>query len=202
MLNRREAVRLLATGAALPLAPRGMLARLREARALVETPAGPRTLNARQEATVRMMAEMILPRTDTPGATDVGATEFIDLILTEWYDDAERRRFLSGLADAEARSQSLFGKDFVDCSPAQRAEILIELGENLASESAGRPMRRRGDWSLRKDETFYSMLRRLTLTAYYTSEGGATEELHFQVIPDVHDECAEMPAGKGGPEKQ
>ena len=129
MLNRREAVRLLATGVALPLAPRGLLARLREARALVETPAGPRTLNARQEATVRMMAEMILPRTDTPGATDVGATEFIDLILTEWYDDAERRRFLSGLADAEARSQSLSGKDFVDCSPAQRAEILIEVSD-------------------------------------------------------------------------
>ncbi len=131
---------------------------------------------------MKTMAEMILPRTDTPGAMDVAATEFIDLMLTEWYDDSDRERFLTGLADVDRRSQSLFGKDFVDCQAMQQAEILTALGEKMAAEvelppDSRRPMRgARG----RTDESFYPMLRRLTLTAYYTSEAGATAELRLQ----------------------
>jgi hypothetical protein len=191
-MNRRQAIRLLAVGAARPLASPRMLAMLREARTLVGNDTTLRSLNPHQEATVRMMAEMILPRTDTPGANDVGACEFIDLILSEWYDDTERGRFLDGLADVDSRSQALFGKEFVGCSSLQRAEILNALGTEIVAlaESAHNPRPVRGDWSSRSNEHFYGMLRRLTLTAYYTSEAGMTEELHYEVIPDHHDACA------------
>ncbi len=96
-MHRREVLRLLATGSLLQLAPSNLFAVLREAHSLIQSQAAPRTLNAHQQVTVKAMAEMIIPRTDTPGASDVGAAEFIDLILTEWYDEAERARFLSGL---------------------------------------------------------------------------------------------------------
>ena len=202
MMNRREAIRLLAAGIALPVATPSAIAMLREARAVVGTGATLRTLNAHQEATVKAMAEMILPRTDTPGATDVGACEFIDLILTEWYDDSERSRFLKGLADVDAHTQTLFGKDFVECSPQQQAEILIALGEKMVAETevTRNPRPARGDWSSRSNENPYSMLRRLTLTAYYTSEAGATSELHFEIIPDHFDSCAPQP-GKETPKQ-
>jgi hypothetical protein len=52
------------------------------------------------------------------------------------------------------------------------------------------------------DKNFYSMLRRWTLTAYYTSEAGATAELKYEVIPDRYDGCAEVGAGKGETESQ
>jgi hypothetical protein len=45
------------------------------------------------------------------------------------------------------------------------------------------------------------MLRRLTLTAYYTSEAGATEELHFEMIPGRHAGCVEIETSKR-PESQ
>ena len=203
-MNRREAIRLLATGAVLPLAPGSVMAMLRDARTVVSTPLAPPTLNPHQETIVKTMAEMILPHTDTPGATDVGATEFIDLMLTEWYDDSDRERFLSGLADVDRRSQSLFGKDFVDCQVMQQAEILTALGEKMAAEmelapEGGRPMRGARP---RTHESFYPMLRRLTLTAYYTSEAGATAELQFEVIPDHFDACAPAQAGKEGGDRQ
>ncbi len=203
-MNRREAIRLLATGAVLPLTPNTVLAMMREARKVVGTPPPLRTLNAHQEATVKQMAEMILPHTDTPGATDVGTTEFVDLMLTEWYDEGERERFLKGLADLDRRSQSLFGKDFVDCQAMQQAEILTSLGEKMAEEveqASDRGRRLRGS-APRTDESFYPMLRRLTLTAYYTSEAGATEELHFEIIPDHFDACAEVQTGKEGDDRQ
>ena len=171
---------------------------LREARAVVGNSTGLRTLNARQETTVRTMAEMILPKTDTPGATDVGATEFIDLILTEWYEEKERNLFLQGLADVDSRSQNLFGKEFVECSSIERGEILTELGEKMmeqaeqAQVAPQAPMSRRGRFREASEQNFCAMLRRMTLTAYYTSEAGATQALHFEIIPERHDACAEV----------
>ncbi len=104
-MNRREALRLLAAGAAVPLAPRGVMAILREARAAVGVKNDRRTLTPHQCVTVRAMAEMILPATETPGAANSGACEFVDLMLTEWYEPAEKERFLRGLADLDARAE-------------------------------------------------------------------------------------------------
>jgi len=179
-MRRREVLQILATGAALQLAPSKLLIFLREARALIETHSSLRTLNAHQDATVIAMAELIIPRTDTPGATDVGASAFIDLMLTEWYDDDDRQRFLKGLADVDSQTRALFGKDFVDCAVAQQADMLRALGEKMIEEAAEQS---RVEHEFPADASFYPMLRRLTLTAYYTSEAGATDELHFEIIP-------------------
>src|ERR1700739_4352592 len=105
-MKRRELLRLLATGTVFQLAPRQLMVVLGEARALLASPSAARTLNVHQEATVKAIAEMILPRTDTPGSADVGAAAFVDLVLTEWYDEADRKHFLAGIADIDARSNT------------------------------------------------------------------------------------------------
>jgi hypothetical protein len=145
------------------------------------------------------MTELILPRTDTPGAADVGATEFIDLLLTEWYDEPQRKLFVNGLADVDARSQSLFAKEFADCSAAQQADILTALGEHMVEEGA-RALPVESDSAA--ETNFYAMLRRLTLTAYYTSEKGATEELHFEIIPGMYTGCSPETPAKGVEEQR
>jgi hypothetical protein len=195
-MERREALRLLAAGTALQLAPRKMMAILREARRLIETGAAPRTLTPEQSSTVQAMAELILPRTETAGATDAGASEFIDLMLTEWYAEPDRICFLTGLADVDVRTTALFGKNFVSSSPVQQAEILTVLGEKMA-ENGGRARGPQADSPSHTDASFYFMLRELTLTAYFTSEAGATQELHFEIIPDSHVGCAPLPSAKG-----
>jgi len=200
-MKRRELLQLLATGAAFQLAPRQLMVVLAEARALLASQSSPRTLNAHQEATVKVMAEMILPRTDTPGAADVGAAAFIDLVLTEWYDEADRRRFLAGIGDVDARSNSLFGRDFVDCQAFQQSQILVDLGEKMARNIAQVNDLRLPEGEFPVDTNFYAMMRRLTLTAYYTSEAGATEELHFEIIPGSYEGCGNDHGEKEAPKQ-
>ena len=200
-MQRREVLRLLATGTALQLAPGKLFALVREVRTLIDNQPSPRTLNPHQFATVTTMAELIIPRTDTPGATDVKTADFIDLILTEWFDASERDHFLTGLGDVDARSQSLFSKSFVDCSPLEQADILTALGEKMA-ETLGPPgvsMRLRRRSPAARD--FYATFRQLTLTAYYTSEAGATSELHFEIIPGEYEGCKEETPIKQEPQK-
>jgi hypothetical protein len=203
-MNRREALRLLAAAGVLPMATPNLIA-LRKARVLLGATGTPRTLNPHQFATVKTIAELILPKTETPGAADVGATEFIDLILTEWCGAEERTTFLKGLDDVDARTQALFNKSLVDCTESQQSEILVELGEKMMEESEAR-----GDLHSRRERrsshmSFYPMLRNLTLTAYYTSEAGATQELQFDMIPGRFDGCVQIaaaPAAKEGSSQQ
>lgn len=198
-MRRREVLRLLATGTALQFAPRNLLVSIAQARTLLGNSPALRTLNTHQEAIVRTMTELILPRTATPGAADVGATEFIDLMLTEWYEQPERTLFVNGLVDVDSRSMSLFSKDFSDCSPTQQADILAALGERMVEEGA-RPLPVESNSS--SETNFYAMLRRLTLTAYYTSEKGATEELHFEIIPGMYEGCRTKSPSKGVEEQE
>ena len=193
-MHRRDVLRLLATGTALQLAPGKLFALAREARALLADQKSPRTLNPHQYETVKVMADLIVPRTDTPGATDVGVPDFIDLILTEWYEDAERTLFLNGVADVDVRANSLFGKDFVACPPDQQKQIMVDLGERMMKATTPARGLMMGDSAAHPN--FYLMFRRLTLTGYYTSEAGATKELDFQIIPDGYDGCAALPSDK------
>ncbi|HYM75338.1 MAG TPA: gluconate 2-dehydrogenase subunit 3 family protein [Candidatus Dormibacteraeota bacterium] len=201
-MQRREALRLLATGTALQLAPQKLFAVLREARSLIQSQPSPRALKTHQYATVKTIAELILPRTETPGATDVGVADFVDLMLTEWYDEPERNRFLAGLADVDSRTKTLFGKDFLECSSVQQSEILIALGQQIAGEAGSSRSQRLNNAAASHGSHFYSMMRHLTLTAYYTSEAGATAELHFEIIPDRYQGCGTTPSGKEGLKQQ
>jgi hypothetical protein len=197
-MNRRDALRLLATGAALQLAPGNLLAALREARALVGTQTTVRTLDLHQCATVTAIAELIIPRTDTPGASDVRVTEFIDLIVTEWYDAEERTHFLNGLADVDVRTRALFGSNFVDSSPGRQTQILTVLGQQMSEEADAlqEHARQYRGAPQQPNQNFYYMLRGLTLMGYYTSEAGATRELDFQIIPGRFDGCVDVRASR------
>src|SRR2546425_7148847 len=55
----------------------------------------PRTLSPSQLELVAVMAEHIIPRTDTPGERAAGVNRFVDTLLTDHYPTAERDRFRS-----------------------------------------------------------------------------------------------------------
>jgi len=201
-MHRREVLRLLGTGTVLQLAPTELFAVLREMRDLVQVSASPRTLNAHQYATVKTMAELIIPRTETPGATDIGAADFVDLMLTEWCEESDRSRFLAGINDVDFWATKHFAKNFIECSATQQGEILSRLGAEMTEENHGGRTPALIGRGAKPAQNFYAMLRQLTLTAYYTSEAGATKELHFELIPGMYEGCSHVPAAKEDPEQK
>jgi hypothetical protein len=183
-MNRRDALRALGVAATLPATPE----LLRWGRDLHEQlAAGPRpalrVLDPHQDATVTALADLILPATDTPGAKAARVNEFIDVLLADWYQPADRDRFLAGLADVDARATAAFGKTFVDGSPAEQAGLLVVLDDETARWRAASE-RTRGP------EPFYRRMKWLTLFGYNTSEIGATQEQHFAIIPGRYVPCA------------
>ena len=50
-----------------------------------------------QLAHIGAIADVILPRTETPSATDVGVPAFVDVIVSENYTDTDRAAFVANL---------------------------------------------------------------------------------------------------------
>jgi hypothetical protein len=193
-LDRRAALKFLAASTAVSALSPHLLAAFREIHAnLPQTPAL-KILSVHQDATVTAAAELLLPATDTPGAKAARVNEFIDHIIADWCSEDDRKRFLDGLSDMDARSQKLFSKDFVALGSEQQAEVFQILGDELALalealDSA--PPGYRGE-APEPENNFYVMFRELTLTGYFTSEIGATQALHEVIIPGRYDGCTPM----------
>jgi Gluconate 2-dehydrogenase subunit 3 len=200
-LDRREALKLLSFSSAPFFIPTEFLSAFREI--YDQLPAIPslKALNPHQDATVTAIADLIIPATETPGAKAVRVNEFIDHIVADWFFDDERARFLSGIAEVDARTQSLFQRNFVDASTEQQTEVLRLLGDEMAAAADFVANGARGyRGSLPEPETdFYFVLRGLVLTGYFTSEAGFTEQLHETIIPGRFDGC--VPANSPSPAK-
>jgi len=175
-MNRREVLLLLAGTAALPdqllAVGRAVHKRVRAGTL--------RPFDPHQNETVATIAELIIPKTDTPGAREAGVPAFIDVMLAEWGDDDQRKVFTAGLANVDERSRALFGKDFIASSAEQQVQILTDLDAELA---------RLRDTKSDTSKNFFQGMKWLTLTGYYTSEVGATTEQHFRIVPGRYEPC-------------
>jgi len=127
---------------------------------------------------VEHLAEMMIPEDESPGAKQAGVAEFIDFMVANRVpvstsrdirstDDAiaagneAQNKFLAGLDWMNARSQSEFGRDFMDGTPEQQNSLL----EELAYKAKFKPTTDSG-------RAFFQMMRDYTVVGYYTTKIG------------------------------
>ncbi len=187
-MHRRQALRLLVSATTLPLLSREAFSLFQSVHEQLPEQTILKTLNPRQNATVTTIAELIIPQTNTPGARAARVNEFIDLILSEWYDDEERSTFLAGLADVDVRARDLWGKDFVECGEKQQVDMLQALDDEMAIPDEDARRRRNHP----PEKNFFFMIKQLTLVGYYTSQIGFEQEVHGEIIPSRHAGCVPL----------
>ena len=177
-LTRREAIQRAVALLGVAIAP-SILAGVARAQAAATSAAGtgaagrPVHLTPAQFAIVAAAAERILPRTDTPGAIDVGVPAFVDLMVGEFMTAEEKRLFIDGLAEVDAASQAAHRRAFVQVEPAQQDMLLRRIAEV----------------SQAKERTFFHQLRELTLLGYFTSEQVGKHVTNYDPIPGVYRGC-------------
>ncbi len=128
---------------------------------------------------VTVAAEHIIPRSETPGATDAEVSTFIDRMLAGWYPAVDRDRFRAGLQELDARSQARAHQSFVNCSAADQVAVL-EVFDGEVSD-----LRRTN--AAQANEHWFAMLKYLTVWGYCTSEVGMQQTLHTWPMPMRYD---------------
>ena len=165
-MERRELLRALASAAALTaLSPDKTLAAW--SRVASGVPLS-NELSKAHLALVRAIADTIIPRTDTPSATDVGVHKFVDVIVNENLPDAERTAGLAGLDAIDARARTESNVAFAQLS-AEKRSAMIDSFE-------------KGDRSVEPSRTYWG-LKGLVVHGYFTSEPVMRDVLKVSVMP-------------------
>jgi hypothetical protein len=112
-------------------------------------------------ATLSKLADLIIPRTDTPGALDANVPYRIDHEVS--VKPELQPIFRDGLAAVAKAAQQAGASDFVSLSEAQQIAVLSNISE---AETA-------------PYEPFFRTLKDLTIDWYYRSEQGLVTELGF-----------------------
>ena len=118
-------------------------------------------LNETQHEIMARVTELILPRTDTPGALDAGVPDFIEIMLRDCYKKPAQNIFLAGIGELER-------KGFLTTSPDQQTATLKQIEAESKKYS---------------DVTFWQMIKEQTLLGYFTSEAGIKASFDYQPIP-------------------
>jgi hypothetical protein len=129
-------------------------------------------LNAEETSIVSAMAEQIIPRTDTPGAIDAGVPNFIDRMVSGFYQPKEKEIIRAGLRQTATDAMELRGKSFAELAPEDQVTLMKEYDrEAYKPRPAG------------SDPHFFRLVKELTVLGYGTSQAGATKLMMYNQTP-------------------
>jgi hypothetical protein len=178
-MDRREILKVMALtfGGSLAL-PESAFAKLAE-------PLDPSTLKFftdPQRELVALLAETIIPKTDTPGAIDAGVPAWLELLAQDCLPEADQKILRDGLGSVETRSAAQFKNPFAQLSVAERIQLLTAMEQE--SKKAGDP------------KAFIRQFKELTKFCFVNSEIGATQAFEFNLIPGRWEPAADLKPGQ------
>ncbi|WP_239019777.1 gluconate 2-dehydrogenase subunit 3 family protein [Sphingomonas suaedae] len=152
----------------------------------------------RQRTMMRAVSQLVVPRTGTPGAGDVGVGDFVILALAHGLDGTRRPaasqalpplatghvrpdgslRFVAWL---EAELDRAANGDWVGKSEARRAAVLTKFDADAYAAQGDHPWKK---------------VKGLILTGYYTSETGGARELRYELTPGLFDPAVPLKSGE------
>ena len=131
---------------------------------------------------VDVVADIMIPETDTPGARAVDAAGFADAMMAGWARESTRAGVRSALDWLEAEARARAGKSFLGLKPEEQFVLVDKLDQAAFSQSAIPVAVAAG----------HRALKRVIYTGYYLSETGATIELQYEHVPGAFRGCVPL----------
>lgn len=125
--------------------------------------------------TVTVLSDLILPADEVSGsATQAGVPAFIEFMMKDQPQNQTPMR--GGLMWLDNQAKKRFGTKFIACARAQQVEILDDIAYPEQATSAMKP-----------GAAFFSLLRNLVMTGFYTTEMGFNDLGYVGNRPNVWD---------------
>ncbi|QRR04314.1 gluconate 2-dehydrogenase subunit 3 family protein [Dyadobacter sandarakinus] len=136
-------------------------------------------LSADQSRNLTAIVETIIPKTDTPGAGELGVGEFVQKMVKDCYDTNTQTNLSGGISNLDEQSIQRFGKSFADAGKEQRLTLLQEAEKSTdASQKA-----------------FFGLVKNLTIQGYMSSEYVMTNITHYELVPARYHGCVPLKKG-------
>lgn len=156
------------------------------------------------------VGETILPRTSTPGAKDANVGQFMTVMVNDCYEEADQKAFRDGMEKLNDASKKKYDKTFVNLSPQQRHDLLVEIEKesknhqskvndfNRQESEKAKAEKAKGNSNYQKQHMaphYFTMMKQLTLLGFFTSKEGMTQAVRYMPVPGRFEGC--VPYKKG-----
>jgi hypothetical protein len=179
-MNRREALKMMGYAVSMTAATDLFLSCQSEAKVSLDWK--PAFLSDRQAHILAEVAETILPKTQTPGAKELGVPQFIDKMLKALLTEGDQKEFVEGLEKLEKDCKAMQGKTFTACTPQERESFLTKIDKEAASAPTTPSV-----WGITLGNPipppFFRKLKGMVLFGYFTSEKVGKEVLTYDPVP-------------------
>jgi hypothetical protein len=129
---------------------------------------------AEELATITILGDIIIPRDEVSGgASDAKVPEFIEFIVKDIPEHQIPMR--GGLRWLNMQCLNRYGKSFSDCTKPQQLELVEEIAY---------PLRKTNKPEMAPGITFFTLMRNLTATGFYTSEIGVKDIGYMGNVPN------------------
>lgn len=135
------------------------------------------------------IADVIIPNTpDSPGAKKAKVGDFMKLILQDCYAEEEQKIMAQGLEELEKTCHKEFQSGFIELKPEEKQQTLLKIDREAKDYEKNR-----------RENTpahYFTLVKRLTTFAYFSSEIGTTKALRYNPIPKRFEGCVPYKAGE------
>lgn len=130
-------------------------------------------LDQEQFDNIWQIAELVLPKTESPGADDAKVTPFIDQLFGEFFEEAIKTQYTLGLKTFLEDCKSQNGKSFLDLDEKDQIVYLKKVDSDEEKDS------------------FFRTFKKIILWAYFTSEQGM-KSMNYVPVPGRFNGCIEI----------
>ncbi|MBC7887267.1 MAG: gluconate 2-dehydrogenase subunit 3 family protein [Ferruginibacter sp.] len=133
------------------------------------------------------IGETIIPATAaSPGAKAAGIGAYMLAMVNDCYTEKQRSVFIEGMDMLDAACDKQHNTSFIKLSAEQKKQLLVQLDKEANASVKNKT---------NSNEHYFSMLKRLTISGYFTSEIGATKALGYEAIPGKFEGCIAFKKG-------
>ncbi len=152
----------------------------------------PKFFTEKQAALIGDVAEIILPKTATPGAKDAGVPQFIDTLIFETYSKEDKEKFLADLMAFDGESEKVNGDSFNDLEEERKKSFVKTQHDAAFANPVDGSSGAWWDNSAKQEKPFILKIKELTLLGFFTSEAGATQVLQYNQVPGPFKGCVPL----------
>ena len=137
-----------------------------------------RFYTSEEYALVTRISDLIIPRTETPGAVDANVSGYMDGLMTGWANNKTKNAHRTALRHIKVELDQRAGGNFLDASDSAAEQSLVSFDAAAFAEDG--------------DTSGYKRVKGYVSQSYFATEDGATEELKWVAFPGRWDPSVEI----------
>jgi len=132
-----------------------------------------------QQSLVHDMAETIIPKTSTAGASELELDKFIWLMLDDCTKKDDQKAFFKGMGEFNDLVKKTYNKSFPDCTKEEKLSLLKTFEKKPGDKPDAKPA---NNYS-KELQGFFGTVKSLTVFGYTESKYFLTKEDVYELVP-------------------